>query len=291
MARDRRVDLFGPFVEAPPGGPKTFTSDGDAGLGPPPARAREVFDHLVLPVDDVSVRRRCATLPCSVALHAAAAAALVAVPLLVSSELPGPPGAVRAFFVEPLVAPPPPPPAPAPARHSMKARVTPARPTSDSAEPFTAPVEVPSELRPEDGLDLGIEGGVPGGVAGGVPGGVVGGVVGGLPPVAASAPPPLAPVRVGGHIKQPVKVQHVDPVYPKVAMAASVQGIVIIEAVIDASGRVSEARILRGVPMLDDAALEAVRQWEYTPTLLDGVPTPVRMTITVAFRLERPPQV
>jgi len=123
--------------------------------------------------------------------------------------------------------------------------------------------------------------------AGGVPGGVVGGVVGGLPPALEAAPPALAPVRVGGEIKEPVKVRHVDPVYPKVARDASVEGIVIIEAVIDATGRISEARILRSVPILEEAALEAVRQWEYTPTLLDGVPTPVRMTITVTFRFKR----
>ena len=71
---------------------------------------------------------------------------------------------------------------------------------------------------------------------------------------------------------------------PKVVMKALVEGIVIIEAVIDARGRVSETRILRSVPILDEAALEAVRQWEYTPTLLDGVPTAVVMTITVTLR-------
>jgi protein TonB len=92
---------------------------------------------------------------------------------------------------------------------------------------------------------------------------------------------------VGGEIREPVKVRHVDPAYPKVAMKALVEGIVIIEAVIDARGRVSETRILRSVPILDEAALEAVRQWEYTPTLLDGVPTAVVMTITVTFRLKR----
>jgi protein TonB len=70
-------------------------------------------------------------------------------------------------------------------------------------------------------------------------------------------------------------------------MDARVEGIVIIEAVIDDRGGVAETRILRGVPVLDDAALEAVRQWTYTPTLLNGVPTPVVMTITVTFRLQQ----
>ena len=284
MAGNGRIDLFGPFVEVFPGDRGSSVPTGDSiTLGP-----REIFDALVLPVDSVAGRRRCATLPCSVALHAAAAVALIAVPLLVSAELPGPPGAVQAFFVRPMVAPPPPPPPPpASTARAAAPRAAPA-PTADSGDRFIAPIEVPSELRPEEGLDLGIEGGVPGGVAGGVPGGVVGGIVGGLPDAVASAPPPVAPVRVGGQIKAPVKVRHVDPVYPTVAREASVQGIVIIEAVIDAAGRIAEARILRGVPILEEAALEAVRQWEYTPTLLGGVPTPVKMTITVTFRFKRP---
>jgi protein TonB len=285
MARSSRIDLFGPFVETPVRAHVSFDSQ-SGGVHPPSPPHREVFDAQVLPVD-FSVRRRCATLPCSVALHAIATVALIAVPLLASSELPGPPAAIRAFFVEPMIAPPPPPPPPAPVAGSVKTRTPPTPPGSDPTERLTVPVEVPSELRPEEGLDLGIAGGVPGGVAGGIPGGVVGGVVGGLP-AAPSAPPPLAPVRVGGEVNEPVKVHHVDPVYPKVAMDASIEGIVIIDAVIDATGRISEARVLRGVPILEEAALEAVRQWRYTPTLLDGVPTPVRMTITVTFRFKRP---
>lgn len=281
MAGKGRIDLFGPYVEASPEEP----APGDRRSDARPPGPRDVFDALVLLVDSGAGRRQCATLPCSVAVHAVAAVALIAVPLLVSSELPGPPGAVQAFFVRPMVVPPPPPPPPPPAR-AVAPRTVPA-PRTVSEDRFTAPVEVPAELPVADGLDLGIEGGVPGGVVGGVPGGVVGGVVGGLPDGAASAPPPPAPVRVGGHIKEPMKTRHVDPVYPKVAMAASVQGIVIIEAVIDATGRVAETRILRGVPVLDDAALDAVRQWVYTPTLLDGVPTPVKMVITVTFRLKR----
>jgi protein TonB len=285
MARNGRIDLFGPFVEVPPGARTSFVSDGDGGHRPPSAASREVFDALALPVDHVAGRRRCATLPCSVALHAAAAVALIAVPLLLSSELPGAPGAVQAFFVTPMVMPPaPPPPPPAPAARAVAARTAPP-PTAETADRFVAPLEVPSELRPEEGLDLGIEGGVPGGVAGGVPGGVVGGIVGGLPEAAARTPPPLAPVRVSGHIKEPVKTRHVDPVYPEVTRAARIEGIVIIEAVIDVNGRIAKTRILRGVPILDEAALEAVRQWEYTPTLLDGVPTPIVMTITVNFQI------
>jgi protein TonB len=150
---------------------------------------------------------------------------------------------------------------------------------------FVAPIEVPTGIRPEEGLDLGgIEGGVPGGVEGGVPGGVVGGVVGGLPD--APPPPPAKPVRVGGDVREPRKVLDVAPVYPSLAAKAHVEGVVIIEATIDTRGRVVNATVLRGVPVLDEAALEAVRKWVYTPTLLDGVPTPIIMTVTVRFRLK-----
>jgi protein TonB len=150
---------------------------------------------------------------------------------------------------------------------------------------FVAPIEVPTEIKPEEGLDLGgIEGGVPGGVEGGVPGGVVGGVVGGLPD--APPPPPVKPVRVGGNIREPRKVVDVAPVYPTLAAKAGVQGIVIVECTIDARGRVSDATVLRSVPILDEAALEAVRKWVFTPTLLNGVPTPVIMVVTVRFQLK-----
>jgi periplasmic protein TonB len=108
------------------------------------------------------------------------------------------------------------------------------------------------------------------------------------PPVA-SAPPAAAPVQVsvrpGGDIKQPVKIKDVAPAYPKLAQIAKVEGIVIIEATIGPDGRVQDARILRSNPLLDAAARDAVRRWEYTPTLLNGVPVAVIMTVTVNFRL------
>ncbi len=97
--------------------------------------------------------------------------------------------------------------------------------------------------------------------------------------------PPQDPVRIGGTIRQPQKVHNVDPVYPAIAQAARVQGIVILEATLSPDGRISNARILRSIPLLDQAALEAVRQWQYTPTLLNGLPVPVIMTITVMFTL------
>jgi len=135
----------------------------------------------------------------------------------------------------------------------------------------------------EGGVPGGVEGGVPGGVVGGVPGGVVGGVIGGVP---AAAPAAVEPVRVGGQIEAPRKLRHVDPEYPDLARRAGVQAVVILEATIDTGGRVTDVQVLRGHPVLDEAALRAVREWAYVPTLLNGVPVPVVMTVTVNFRLE-----
>ena len=94
--------------------------------------------------------------------------------------------------------------------------------------------------------------------------------------------PPNA-VRVGGGIAPPTKIRNVNPVYPADALAARVAGVVIIEAVIGPDGKVLNARVLRSIPLLDPAALEAVKQWEFTPTLLNGAAVPVVMTATVNF--------
>ena len=97
------------------------------------------------------------------------------------------------------------------------------------------------------------------------------------------------PVRVGGSVRAPTQISKVNPVYPAEAMAAGVSGVVILEAVIGADGRVNDAKVLRSIPQLDEAAVNAVRQWVYTPTLLNGVPVPVIMTVTVTFSLAPPP--
>jgi protein TonB len=222
------------------------------------------------------------TLPVSLAIHAIVLLFVIVVPLLTSEELPEPTSAVRAFFVEPAAPPPPPPPPPPPA---PKAPVTPKvqpKPIIQEPPKFTAPLEVPEQVKPEEGLNLGVEGGVSGGVEGGVPGGVVGGVVGGLPD---APPPPTQAVRVGGQIKEPKKLKNVPPVYPDIAKQARVQGVVILECTISPQGKVTDVKVLRGIPLLDQAAIDAVKQWVYTPTLLNGVPVPVIMTVTVNFKL------
>ena len=153
--------------------------------------------------------------------------------------------------------------------------------------PTAAPVEAPREIRPETGIESGSRDAV-GGVEGGIVGGVTGGIVGGLAeaPPPPPPPPPPAPVRVGGNIKPPTKVKDVKPQYPPIAQSARVQGVVIIEATIGPSGSVQDAKVLRSIPLLDQAALDAVRQWQFTPTLLNGVPVPVIMTVTVNFTLQ-----
>jgi protein TonB len=242
--------------------------------------AQRLFEDLI-ESDVVSHKtKQSYTLPVSLLIHAIVLVVVVVVPLLTSDELPEPTSVVKAFFVEPAAPPPPPPPPPPPA---PKAPVTKVQPKPITEPPkFTAPVEVPEMVKPEQGLDLGVEGGVAGGVEGGVPGGVVGGVVGGLP----EAPPPVQQaVRVGGQIKEPKKLKDVKPAYPEIAKQARVQGIVILECTISPQGKVTDVKVLRGIPLLDQSAIDAVKQWVYTPTLLNGVPVPVIMTVTVNFKL------
>jgi protein TonB len=83
----------------------------------------------------------------------------------------------------------------------------------------------------------------------------------------------------------PVKVRHVNPVYPQEAQDAKVEGVVILEIVVGADGRVEDTRVLRSIPLLDQAAIDAVSGWEFQPTLLNGAPTPVVMTVTINFTL------
>jgi TonB family protein len=93
-------------------------------------------------------------------------------------------------------------------------------------------------------------------------------------------------VRIGGNIKSPAKVYTVNPVYPKEAQDSRVSGMVIVEVLIDTQGDVRSAHVLRSIPLLDQAALDAVQQWRFEPTVLDGKAVPVLMTVTVNFTLQ-----
>ncbi len=105
-----------------------------------------------------------------------------------------------------------------------------------------------------------------------------------------AATPAMAPIRIGvgsgARLARPTKTKDAKPIYPDLAAAAHVEGVVIIEATIGPDGKVQDANILHSIPLLDQAALDAVRQWEFTPTTLDGVPVPVIMTVTVNFALK-----
>jgi TonB family protein len=101
---------------------------------------------------------------------------------------------------------------------------------------------------------------------------------------AARAKAKAAAVRVGGKIEAPIKMNDVQPIYPAIAQSAHVAGAVTIEATIGTDGKVIDAKVVRSIPLLDQAALDAVRQWEYRPTFLNGVPVPVLVTVTVNFK-------
>ena len=110
------------------------------------------------------------------------------------------------------------------------------------------------------------------------------GIMSGFPTPAAAQ---NAPLRVGGNIQPPRKTKQVDPVYPPIAQQSRVEGVVILELTVAEDGTVRDARVLRSVPLLDQAAIDAVRQWEFTPTMLNGVPQSIIYTVTVTFQLSR----
>lgn len=237
--------------------------------------AREIFGEVSNPTERLGSQSRY-TVPVSIAVHVAIAACAVIVPLMATDVLPAPRTMIGAFAAPPA---PPSPPPPAPARSTAHAEKP--IPVSSSA----APIDAPTSIHPEQPTTASV--GHPDGTEGGLPDGIVGSL-GVAPHVPAIPTPPASasePVPVGGRIREPAKIRHVPPVYPSIAQQARVEGIVIIEAVIGIDGRVKQARVLRSKPLLDDAALEAVRQWLFTPTTLNGVPVPVIMTVTVNFKL------
>ena len=215
--------------------------------------------------------RKWYTLPLSFLVHTFVLAVLVVVPLIATNTLPRPRALLQ--FVTPFV---PVAPSPPPIRR--------AGPLPTAQGTAGTPVVAPTTIGVESGVIF-----EPGDVATGGIESIEGAIDLGLITVDAAPPAPAAPsgpVIVGGTIKPPARTRYVPPHYPDIARSARVEGVVIIEAIIGADGTVEQARVLRSKPFLDEAALAAVRAWEYTPTLLNGRPVPVIMTVTVQFSLK-----
>jgi len=229
-----------------------------------------------------------ATLPIVLSTTAQALAVttiLVLPALFVAEQLPEIP-TMMAF-----VAPPPPPPAPPPPpmqRPAPAKAVAQTQPAASTSEQV-APVEAPRTIEPEPAGPEYLDEGVPGGVEGGVPGGIVGGVLGGLPEPPPPPAPPVtrAPVRIGGQIQAPTLIHRVEPYYPPTAVDARLQGLVILEAVVDRDGQVAEVKVLRSAStLLDREAILAVKQWRYSPLVLNGQRERFVLTVMLSFHLE-----
>jgi protein TonB len=242
-----------------------------------------LFSDLVVSRDGATARRAGLAFPASLVLHAAAATVVVLVAVLRQDALPRvetTPGPIREVVALPPAGGgnairPSPPRLPRPSPPPSMAFVSDLPPTPTN-EGLDVPSTVGTEPFESPPCLIGCD---PGGVPGGEPGGGVIGVVA-LPPA------PQAPIRTGGDIRPPLKVRHVVPPYPEVARAARVQGDVVLDCTISNEGRVVDVKVLSGPIVLQAAAVDAVRQWLYRPTLLNGAPVPVVMTVTVHFALD-----
>jgi len=237
--------------------------------------ARDLFRQ-VLEDHPSAPAGRLSALPLSIAVHALALLTAVVIPLVAPDVLPLVQGSDISWT--PVVLPASPPPIPAPASR----QATPAQNIVGSAVPLEPPKGVSQERlivpdTPPDPEAPALASVVSGT---GVPGGT-GVVLPDTPP-----PGPVTPVPASTLVTPPVKIRDASPVYPELPRLAKTEGQVVIEAVIGVTGDVVETRVLRSTPLFAEAALAAVRQWKYRPTLINGRPVPVMMTVTVTFRLQ-----
>jgi periplasmic protein TonB len=219
----------------------------------------------------------------------------VMIPLIWFDELPG--AQLSALITAP---PPPPPPPPPPAAAPPK--VVKVIPRQMDAGKLMTPKVIPKEIKQiqEDeappSAGVGVTGGVPGGVAGGAVGGVLGGILGSVPSAAPPPPPPPkkeAPkpkpsiIPVGGRVQNAKLIRHPDPIYPQIAKSARISGTVELSAIIGEDGKIQQLTVVSGHPLLRQAALDAVKQWVYQPTLLNEQAVKVSTTIDVIFTLSQ----
>jgi len=249
-----------------------------------PAEAQATFVRGMLDMPTQRDTRNPAELVLSLVIHIVIIGAVVLAPLLFTQVLD-----MHSFEAVFLVAPRPPAAAPPPAPAQALRAARPAARPLDIAK-LTAPAVIPAKVKivadeaPPD-LDAGVTGGVPGGVAGGVLGGIIGGVTDNAKTIAPPPPAEKRILRVGGDVKPPVPIATPDPHYPAVARAAHVEGLVVIDAIIDEKGNVVQAKVIEGPPLLVAAALDAVAKWKYEPTYLNGEAVSINMHIQVTFRL------
>jgi periplasmic protein TonB len=212
-------------------------------------------------------------------------AVLILIPLIYTEALP------KASLATLLIAPPPPPPPPPPPAATPIVKVKPQVHLMDAGK-LVAPKAIPKEVKiikeeAEQPDAMGAIGGVPGGVPGGQMGGVIGGVIGGV----GGAPPPPRPtqtrIRQGGAVQAAKLVNRVQPQYPPLARQTRISGTVRLHAIISKDGSVQQLEVVSGHPLLVQAALDAVRQWRYQPTTLNGEPVEVDTTIDVIFSLNQ----
>ncbi|MEZ5319093.1 MAG: energy transducer TonB [Vicinamibacterales bacterium] len=223
--------------------------------------------------------------------HASVLAVLIGASLVAAGrEVPHVAGFVK--LVAELPAPPPdvpPPPAaaprpkPAPSRAVSTPHAAPPVVPPQTAAPAVAPSIAPETAAsavpavPSLALSAGH------GTAGGWPALAGSGVAGGAGTATWFAPPPPPVVRIGGQLKAPDLVRRVAPVYPTVARLARVHGDVVVDAKVGTDGHVESVRVIKSVPLLDDAAVAAVRQWQYSPLRLNGTPVSFELAVTVSF--------
>jgi periplasmic protein TonB len=222
---------------------------------------------------------------------------IVLIPLIYTDTLP------KATLTSFLVAPPPPPPPPPPPVAAAPVKVVKVAPRQFDAGRLMAPKQIPREIAmikeeelPPPAASAGVVGGVPGGVPGGAPGGVIGGIIGSVPTAAPPPPPPVkqeakpAPpqrIKVGGNVQAANLIRKITPQYPPLAKQARVQGVVKFQAIIGKDGTIQNLQLLTGHPLLVPSAQEAVKQWMYRPTLLNGEPVEVVTQIDVNFTLSQ----
>jgi protein TonB len=214
---------------------------------------------------------------------------MLLIPLAFTEQLP------RAQLLTFLVAPPPPPPPPPPAAAPVQRVVRQIETDMLSSGALRTPSKIPQKIQmikeEEAPPPMPATGGVVGGVPGGIPGGQMGGVIGSV--ITSSnlaAVPKFVPVipqrvRISAGVTRGLLIHRVEPTYPTLAKAARVQGDVVLSAIIDGNGQITNLQLVSGHPMLVPAALTAVRQWRYKPYLLNGQPVEVETTITVIFTL------